>query len=159
MPIPSAVESNKQFATHAYELLKHDPDALTSIVSPDGGATLQVRDMKDFREFAAGVIPTAIGANGISLLEIVACENPDGTGNVTQIKVSEALAADDDEDQAFLEVLAEEIAQINSENDLNLRYAGARITTDDATDEATVFYCRTSAAYPQGGLTPLTTIT
>ena len=151
----SAVATDKIATQFLLALYDHDPDSTDAkVTSADGGTTEKWLDMRDYRGFAVMVAPGAMTGAGITQVEIVASETADETdSSVTVIKDSSTVAADALGDYVFLECTAEEIAHAAST--YALRYVAARITLDNAADEATVIYFGIPLK-PHDGLTATT---
>lgn len=149
----SQLATEKLFAKAKIEMFDHDPDGTgATICTPDAGTTLRYVDLRDYAAFAALAMSSTLTGAGISLLEIVAAEDADGT-NATQIKTSGAVVCDAVGDYVVEECTAEEIAHIGEAAGYNLRYVAARLTVANAADEAVVTYVRHEAKFPQTGLT------
>ncbi len=143
------------------QLYNHDPDgASANVTTVDAGTTNIWWDMRDFRSFGVMAMTTVLGGSGITKLEIVADTASDGTGTTVVIKDSGTIAADAEQDVAFQECSAEEIAFVGraESTPVDLRYVAARITTQNSGDEAAVLYMMTRARFPATALTPATTI-
>jgi hypothetical protein len=95
--------------------------------------------MRDYTDFQVIVITTVLGGSGPNLVEIVAADDTSGT-NATQIKTSGAVVMDALADAYVLTCTAAEIRQESEDAGYTLRYAAARITCDNAGDEAIVIY-------------------
>ena len=153
----SAVATDK-IACHAlFQMWDHDPGTASAIgLTPDGGTTERWVDMRDYHNFAVALMATVMGGSGPTLLEIIASEaEDDGDASVTVVKTSGTIAADLMGDWAFQECTAEEIAHLSSTYDL--RYVTARITCQNAGDEAVaVFYAEPKS--PHDAVTAATTI-
>lgn len=150
--------SDKLSSGYLHQMWDHDPGATTAIVvSPDGGTTKRVLDMRDYLNVQVGAALTVIGsASGITKLEIIASAAAD-MSSPEVIKDSGAIAADAIGDWAQLECTAEEVAQIATDSSKALRYVAGRLTCSHAADEAAVYYFAIPR-YPRRGLTPATTI-
>lgn len=139
----------------------HDPDGTSAtIVSPDGGTTPRVWDMRDFERFGLIAMASTLTGNGITKVEIIASASDDMSSPVV-VKDSGTVAADAVGDQVFLELHQSELGQLSGDNDLaagaGLRYVAGRITMHNSADEAVVTYIGVPVN-PQSGLTPATTI-
>ena len=153
----SSVATDKIACRALFEMWDHDPGVNTALgVSPDGGTTERWVDMRDYHNFAVGVMATIMGGNGPTLVEIIASDSEDdGDSSVTVVKATATIAADAMGDWVFLECTAEEIAHLASTYDL--RYVTARITCHHAGDEAAVvFYAEPKS--PHDAVTAATTI-
>ncbi len=153
----SAAQVEKLSANLKTRAWHHDPNATTpQIVTPDGGTTLRIEDMRDASVFGVAAMLTAKGAAGaITQLEIVASAAVD-MSNPVVIKDSGTIAANALGDWAFVECSQAELAQLSSSQP-QLRYAAGRLTCADATDEAAVTYISTPDR-PHRHITPPTTI-
>lgn len=141
-----------RFLVGAYD---HDPGTTNAkVISADGGTTEIWVDMRDYSRLLVCATNGALTGSGITLLEIVASDSEDETDDsVTVVKTSGTVAADALRDYVIAECTAEEIAHLASTYDL--RYATARITCDNAGDEATVFIMAESKR-PTDGLSATT---
>ena len=149
---------DKWLTGNKLEVWDHDPGATTAkIVSPDGGTTPRVFDMKDYSGFVVAVMAT-IATTGPTLVELCASTAADGTGDVTVIKTSGTIAADAVGDWVVLECSAEEVAQEAADAGAALRYVFGRVTCGNAGDEAVAVYIGICPRYSYDGLTPATTI-
>jgi hypothetical protein len=152
----SSVSTEKFRSRNKVEMFDHDPDATAATVCTGGGW----KDLRDYFGFFVAAMASALTGSGLTKVEIVASDSSDGSTNVTVVKDSGTIAADAVGDQATLECTAEELAQLSSDNSISpgLRYVAARLTMQNAADEAVVTYIRHSPRFPQTGLTPATTI-
>lgn len=154
----SPVASKKFSPNNKLEFWHHDPDGTSAAVTtPDAGTTERWFDMRDFGVFVAAAMAGALTGNGITKLEIVAADDVAGT-NLTVIKDSGVLAADAQGDWAVEECTAEEVRQLSEDNGYNLRYVAARLTVQNAADEAQVVYLGCEPRFRRADLTPATTI-
>lgn len=136
----SPQSSQKFLAGHKIQVWDHDPGGTTALlVTPDGGTTVRVVDMRDYLCFTFAVLAT-IATTGPTKIEIIAATGSDGTGTVTVIKDSGTIAADAVGDWAVLECSAEEVAQEAADAGADLRYVAGRITCGNAADEAVAVY-------------------
>src|SRR5690606_36923391 len=119
----------------------HDPGATTAIiVSADGGTTKKYLDMRDYLNFAVSAALSVPGTSGaITKLEIVASATDD-FASVVVVKDSGAVDADAVGDFLVEECTAEEVAQLGTDNGVDLRYVAGRLTMDAADAEAAVTY-------------------
>jgi hypothetical protein len=155
----SPQSSNKQFSNSAIEMFHHDPDGTSAaIVTPDAGTTEQIVDMRDYEGFAVLAASSALTGAGITLLEIVASETADFSGETIVIKTSGAVVADALGDYVVAECTAEEVQQEGRDNSTPVaaRYVAGRVTVADAADEAVVTYIRSGAKHATSGLTATT---
>lgn len=138
---------------------KHDPDsASATVTTPDAGTTERWVDMALYEHFGVTALLTIIGSSsGITLLEIVAASDTDGTA-IAQIVTSGAFDADALGDWAFVECNAEQVRAKAVANSTVLRYVAARITCSNSGDEATVTYIGMNPKWAKSGLTAATTI-
>lgn len=139
----------------------HDPGGTSAtVVSPDGGTTKRVWDMRDFHEFGMLAMASTLTGSGITKAEIIASASEDMSSPVV-VKDSGTIAADAVGDQVFLECHQSELSQLSSDNSLavgsGLRYVSGRLTMQNSADEAVVTYVGTPK-HAQTGLTPATTI-
>lgn len=155
----SSVATDKLACNLLVEVFDHDPGSTAAkVTSGDGGTNEHWVDMRDHTNFAAIVVAAALTGNGPTLLEIVAAPTADETDSDLQvIKTSGTIAADALGDWAFLECSAEEIAHIGEAAGVDLRYAAARITCQNAADEAIVIHLATPKR-PHDAVTAATTI-
>jgi hypothetical protein len=118
----------------------HDPGGTSAtVVSPDGGTTKYIQDMRDFSAILyQSTTSVSASSSGVTKLEIVGYADSAGAGTAYQIKDSGAVVADAVGDEVKVECTAAEIAQIGSANSVNLRYVTARLTCSNAGDEARV---------------------
>lgn len=131
-------------------LYDHDPGADTATLL--GGGTPIVVDMLGHSTLLVIAMTTISGAGqGIQLLEIVAATDAAITTPVV-VRAHAATVADATGDYVVLEITD---ADLNVTGTDNLRYACARLTMDDATDEACVAYI----AKPKRPMTGLTATT
>lgn len=132
--------SMKLLSGNFIALYDHDPGGTSAtLASPDGGTTIRYIDMRDYNCFAVAAMSSTLAGNGITKLEIVASATPDFSA-VTVIKDSGTVAADAVGDFVVEECTAEEIAQEASDAGVELRYVAARLTCQNAADEAVVAY-------------------
>ena len=147
----ASIQSSEKFTfENNVKLYDHDPGATTAVESP----TTRL-DMMDYNEFIAQAMVTIVAAGGMTKLEIVAAAAASG-GTAYVIKDSGTIAADAIGDVATQSCTAEEIAQIGTDNGVELRYVAARLTSTTATDECTVTIVRCEPRYASAGLTPAT---
>lgn len=155
----SAVDTQKLQSALSVRAYDHDPGATTAIItSPDGGTTKRYVDMKTFTRFMAQAKPTVVGGGGLTKLEIVASAAT-SFASVVVVKDSGTVAADALDDNVTLECTAEELAQLSSENSVNLRYVAARLTMATNTDEASVTYIAAGGRFSYENLTADSVIT
>jgi len=151
----SSVSTDKIATEYLFQYWDHDPGSTNAIMcSPDGGTTIRYVDMRDYDAFACIVAAAALSGSGVTLAEIVASDAVTFSNKVV-IKTSGTIAADALADWAFLECTAEEIAHLATTYDL--RYVAARITCQNAADEATAVYFAIPKR-PHDTLTAATTI-
>lgn len=154
----SAIDTQHMRSRMIAKSFDHDPGATTAIVvSPDGGTTKRVVDMRDADHFMVGAMVTIVAAGGMTKLEIIASAAADMSSPVV-VKDSGTIAADAVGDQAWQECSAEEIRQLSSEAGVDYRYAAGRITMATATDEAVATYIQTSLRNEKKDAMPATTI-
>lgn len=146
-------ETSKIFARNKIQMFDHDPGATTAVLcSGDGGTTINYQDMRDFENFAAIAMLSLKAGNGITKLEIVASAATTFSA-VTVIKDSGTVAADAVGDFVCLECSAKEIAQAATDAGVDLRYVAARLTCQNAGDEAVVTYIASSPRFAYEDLT------
>lgn len=135
-------------------MLDVDADYSTAAVVTTG-----ILDMSLYEGIVVLAMSSALTGAGITLLEIIGCEDSDGTGNITQIVTSGVVAADAVGDWVRAEATAEQMRQESEENGYDLRYMAPRLTNANAADE--VVMCVIGYGYKYGpslNLTPATTI-
>jgi hypothetical protein len=134
----SAVGTQKFLARNSLQIWDHDPGSTNAILAgPDGGTTIRYVDLRDYDHFVAAVAAAALTGSGPTKLEIVASDTVTFT-NVVVIKDSGAIVCDALAEWAVQECSAEEVQHLATT--YNLRYVAARITCQNAADEATVVY-------------------
>lgn len=133
----SAVATDKFLCNHSLQIWDHDWTSTASVCSPDSGTTLRYVDLRDYDHFVAAVAATVFGGSGPTLLEIVASDTITFS-NIVQIKTSGAIVLNALTEWYCLECSAEEVAHLATTYDL--RYVAARITCNNAGDEAVVVY-------------------
>jgi hypothetical protein len=151
--------SSKIFSRDKIEMFDHDPDGTSAaIVTPDAGTTEQIADMRDYENFAVVAMSSALTGAGISLLEIVASETSDFSGQTIIVKSSGAVVGDAVGDYVALECTAGEVVQAGVDNStaVDARYVAGRLTVVNAADEAVVTYIRSGARHCEDGLTATT---
>jgi len=156
----SSQSSVNLFSKNKIQMFDHDPNSTSaSVVTPDAGTTERWVDMRDYSSFAALAMSSALTGNGISLLEIVANSESDGSDTSVVIKTSGAVLCDAVGDYVVEECTAEEVAQesadaIEAATITNqLRYVAARVTVANAADEAAVTYIQSDPRFAEAGLT------
>lgn len=142
-----------------YELCDHDPGGTSAtLLSADGGSTIKYLDMKDFGRALFGVgLTIPASSSGITQVELVASAAATFS-SVVVVKDTGTIDADAVMDQVWLECAAEELAQLGSDNGVELRYVTARITCSNTGDEAVAAMIGLEPRYAYDGLTPATTI-
>lgn len=155
----SILDSEKIKSEYKIKNYDHDPGGTSAtVVSPDGGTTKYIQDMRDFSHILyQSTTSVSASSSGVTKLEIVAYEDSAGAGTAYVVKDSGTVAADAVGDEVTVECNAQEIAQIGSDNGVNLRYVTARLTCSNAGDEARVAMVA-KAARAYGDLTPDTVI-
>lgn len=156
----SAVDTQCLKSRTVLGMFDHDPGAATAkVTSADGGTTEQWYATKDIYEFAAAAMLTDAGTAGaITKVEIVAAPTADETDtDLVVVKDSGVIAADAVGDWAIEECTIEEIAQLESDNAVELNYVAARLTLSAADAEAAVTYLATPR-HQYADRTPETTI-
>lgn len=151
--------SSKIFSRDKIEPWDHDPGGTTAaIVTPDGGTTERIVDMRDYESFAVVAMSSTLTGAGITKLEIVASETSDFSGQTIVIKDSGTVAADAVGDYVVLECTAQEVAQEGNDHStpVDARYVAGRVTVANAADEAVVIYIRSRARHAQDNLTQTT---
>ncbi len=136
----SAIATDKFLSNWSMQIWDHDPGSTSAkVASPDGGTTERWVDLRDYDHFVAAVCQTVLGGTGVVKLEIVASDSQDETdGSVTVIKDSGAIVLNALAEWYVLECSAEEVQALATSYDL--RYVAARITCQNAGDEAVVVY-------------------
>lgn len=129
-------------ANHQASLLDVDGDYSTAAV-----VAASVKDMRDYEGYVVMAMSSALTGNGITLLEIVGCEDSDGTGNITQLRTSGVVAADAVGDFVVLEATAEQLRHASDAGGYDLRYCAVRLTLQNAGDESVMFVCRYGYKY------------
>lgn len=153
----SPTSTQHLFSNLAIDTIDHDPGGTgATVASEDGGTTQHWYDMRDYTHFGVVCITTVLGGSGPTLVEIVAADDTAGT-NATQIKTSGTVAADALNDAVYLECNEQEVRQESEDAGYTLRYVTARITCDNAGDEAIVVLIGKSKN-PQLDLTAATDI-
>ena len=149
----ASIQASEKFTfENNVKMHDHDPGATSAVETP---ATRL--DMMDYNEFVVTSMVTIVAAGGMTLLEIIASDvATSGTSYV--IKTSGVIAADAVGDQATLSCTAEEIAQIGTDNGVELRYVTARQTNATATDEGVITTVLSQPRFCVAGLTPATII-
>lgn len=111
----------------------HDPN------STDATA-VEWRAMRDYRNFMAVAMASALTGNGVTAFTINGATNSSGA-NSTVIK-THALASAPDAvgDNVILEVTAEEVRQQGVTSGYNFTHVSAVLTMDNAADENVVTY-------------------
>lgn len=143
----------KLFTEAAIIAYDHDPGTTNPlIVSPDGGTTKRYVDMRDYGGFAVIAMASLLAGSGITKVEIVAAVDTDGT-DLQVITDSGTVAAAAVGDVVVQECTAEQVKEVAVSSGKNLRYVGARLTCQNAGDEAVVTYIRHKARFPQDALT------
>jgi hypothetical protein len=118
----------------------HDPGSTDAkLLSGDGGTTIAYVDGRDYHNFLYEAMASTLTGSGITKLEIVASATT-AFSAVTVIKDSGTVAADAVGDYVVLECTAEEIAQEGADAGVELRYVTARLTCQNAADEAVVAF-------------------
>jgi hypothetical protein len=136
----------------------HDPNSTAAAaVTPDAGTTKRYEAFKGYGSFQVAAMASTLTGSGITLLEIIAAESAAGA-NATQIKTSGTIAADAVGDWAMEECTAEEIQQIGKPLGYNFTHVAARLTLQNAADEAVVVYILDEPMFKYDALTPATTI-
>lgn len=144
----SALSTEKLTAQLACYAFEHDP--ADSTVATEIGWV----DMRDFQHFLALAMSCNLTGTGITAFSIVANAESDGSGTDVIVKThAVGTAPDAGGDFLVLECTAEEIAQLAEENSVALRYVTAKVTCNNAADEAAVFYVRGGAKHARSGLT------
>lgn len=153
----SAVDEQHIRSNRLFQMWDHDPGGTgATIVSPDGGTTKRLLDGRDIGRFAVLAYASVLAGNGITKVEIIACTDAAGS-DATVIKDSGVVAADALGDWLILECAMDEVSHLGDAAGLSLRYIGARITCQNAGDEAVVvYYAESKRRYKD--LTPATTI-
>lgn len=137
----------------------HDPGATGAVLmSPDGGTTKYILDMRDYDAILVqSRTSVSASSSGVTKLELVAYADSAGAGTAYVVKDSGTVAADAVGDLVKIECIAAEIAQIGSDNGVDLRYVTPRLTCSNSGDEAQVVVIR-RALRQYGDLTQATVI-
>lgn len=133
----SAVATDKWLCNNSLQIWDHDASSAAAVCTPDAGTTLRYVDFRDYDSLVAAVCATVMGGSGPTLLEIVASDTITFS-NVVVIKTSGAIVLDALTEWQCLECSAEEVAHLATT--YALRYVAARITCNNAGDEAVVVY-------------------
>lgn len=142
----SAIALSKLFDNMDINLIDFDTDATTA------GANGPAVDMRDYRHFAVLAKPSVLGGAGITRLKIIAS----ATSNLASpeiIKDSGAVVANAIDDVVALECDMTELAQAGATAGKALRYVGALVIHDNATDESVLCYVRCGARFNTPGQT------
>lgn len=154
----SSVATDRLACRRKILMWDHDPNANTAlVVSPDAGTTKRYEAFKGYGSFQVCAMSSTLTGSGITLLEIIAAEDATGT-NATQIKTSGTIAADAVGDWAMLECTAEEINHVGKAAGYDFTHVAARLTLQNAADEAVVVYILDEPLFKYDALTPATTI-
>jgi hypothetical protein len=142
----SAVASNKILAEQAMEL-HYIADSSTAVHSA-------WVDMRDFTQFACGVLATALSSTGLSTFELHANSAADGSGDNVVVKAhSLSPAPSTASDYVWLELIASEISQLSAANGKSYRYVSAYIQSANSGDHQALVYVRAGALARYAGLT------
>ena len=133
----SAQAAQHWLANHKAKLIDVDDDYSTAAV-----VTGSVVDMRDYEGIVIIAMASALTGSGITQLEIVATDESDGTGNITQIATTGAVAADAVGDFVVLEATVEQMRHASDAGGYSSRYMGARLENDNAADEAVLAVIR-----------------
>ena len=140
-PIKMASAVDTQYLQFILSVTNYDHDpggTAAAVITADGGTTEIWLDMRDYTHIIFRLIATVIAAGGFTKFEIVANTESDGSGTTVVVKDSGVIAADALNDAYNLECNHQELAQLGSDNSVELRYISARLTCATATDEAIV---------------------
>lgn len=143
----STLATMKLFANMAIASYDHDPDTTDATVLGGSAAEIYV-DLRDYAKFGVVAMSSALTGNGITKLEIVASATTD-FASVTVVKDSGTVAADAVGDFVVEECTADEVKVLGD----TLRYVAARITVQNAADEAVVTYVAADPRFAYSGLT------
>lgn len=127
---------------------------------PDGTSAVDVGwiDMRDYIGVAMSFFRT-IGTSALTVT-VIANTEADGSGTDYAVKtITPSAAPDAVGDYVFWEVLAEEIAQIGSENDVELRGVSAALAFATGTDEGVITYIGDPVRNKYGSLTADSVVT
>ena len=150
----SAVTSEKIGSKVWMKSYDHDPGSTSPIiVTPDGGTTKRYTEM-DAGLFGVMLMQTVVagGGTGTTLVDIVAAEDAAGT-NVTTVVSSGAVQADAVGDIVFVECTAAQVKEVGDAAGFRFTHVGARITSNNAGDEAVVTYLKMEPRFAYSGLT------
>ncbi len=144
----SAQASDKLFANQKMnKYIANEADAATE-------QTYTFVDMRDYENFAIGIVTSILGGTGPTTFEIVADADSDGGDGNVVIK-AHALGSLPNAvgDVVWLECTAEEIKALGVTNSKALRYVALNLDANHNDDEVAMVYIRGGARFPQDGLT------
>lgn len=135
------------------KLMDVDPDSNSAaLAAPDGVTTPWYFDLQLAGLLLVGYRPTV--GNGITLMRLFASVDIAGATSATLIATSGAVVADALADQVFLEITAEQVAQIADAAGLpTLRYITVELTHATNTNEGCLLFVGCEARYPRDALT------
>jgi len=151
---------DKDQSNRSYEMWDHDPAGTTAlIISPDGGTTDRIFDLRDYAGFTFMAMSSTLTGNGISVMEIVASETSDFSGQTVIIK-TQSFTADAVGDWGILECSSAEVKQecLDHSTPVAGRFVAGRLTVANAADEAVAVYIGWDTVHAFDGLTPASTI-
>ena len=128
----------------------YDHDPANSTVATDVGWV----DMRDFENIMMTTFASALTGVGVTVFQIVANSESNGSGTDAIIKAHAVGSAPDAVgDWLVLECTAKELAQESTSTTGELRYVSAKLTCANTADEQVVTYIRGGAKRPADGLT------
>jgi len=111
-------------------------------------------DLKDYEAFGVVAVAAALTGVGVTVFQIVANSESDGTGDEVIVKEhAVGTAPDAAGDYLVLECSAEEIAHLGEASGYNLRYVSAKITAANGSDNIVLTYIRADARFKGADLT------
>lgn len=139
-----ALSVKKQTSNRYLKMFDFDPNATTATAV--GWVAL-----RDFSSFLVGFFRT-IGTSDVTLAIHAAT---DSSGTNSAVVVSKTVSAQPDAvgDQLYLECLAEQVAQLGSDNGKVYTHVSAVISLATATDEGVALYSLDGARFNYDGLT------
>ena len=131
--MPSTAPADKLTSNLRVRSFDHDPGATTAVLLTAGESSAY-QDMRDADCLLVVACASIVAGDGITLLEIVADDNT-AFSSPTVIKAHAASATDAVGNFIVLEISDQDLQAVGEDG---LRYATARLTNADATDEAIV---------------------
>lgn len=145
----SAIATERFTARNKVMCFAHDPADSTVLTD------ISWQDMRDYEEFTAILLMTALTGTGGVAFHIYANSGSTGGGTDCVIKThATPTTADAEGDYLVLSATAEEIreCQVTATHG-ELRYVSAVVDLQNAADEAAVVYIFSGARFPRSGLT------